>query len=148
MLIFTAGIWIEYIGVHNHWPFGDYLYGRTLGRTKDGIPPIIGINWFLLVYCTGAAMRRSRLHNAVSRVAIGAILLVMLDWLIEPIAIKLDYWHWAFSHIPWSNYISWFVISIITLSLFEAFRFEKQNKTAQVFLLVQFIFFAILHLTT
>jgi len=148
LLIFIGGIWIEYTGVHKHWPFGDYLYGRTLGRMKDGVPPIIGVNWFLLIYCTGVAMRRTRLQHGVLRVAMGAMLLVLLDLLIEPIAIRLDYWHWAFNHIPLSNYISWFVISAIMLSIFEAFRFEKQNKVSQVFLLVQFVFFAILHFTT
>jgi putative membrane protein len=147
VLIFAGGIWIEYTGVHSHWPFGDYIYGTTLGRTKNGIPPIIGINWFLLIYATAVAMQRSKLQRVTSRIVVGAVVLVLLDLLIEPIAVRLNYWSWAHNHVPLSNYISWFVISIIMLGLFEAFRFGKQNKVAPVLLLVQFIFFAILQLT-
>jgi len=145
ILIAAAGFTIEYTGIHYHWPFGDYQYAQTLGWKISGVPAIIGVNWFLLVYATAATLRRSRFQRATSRITVGAVILVLLDLLIEPAAIKLDYWRWAGNHIPLSNYISWFVISIIMLAIFEAFRFPKQSRIASVFLLTQFIFFLILN---
>lgn len=145
VLIILTGFATEYTGIHRHWPFGDYQYGQTLGWKVWAVPPIIGVNWFLLTYSAGVAMRRSKLMRLTSRIIAGAVLLTLLDVLIEPVAIKLDYWHWTGNHIPINNYISWFVISAIMLGIFEAFGFQKQSRVAAVFLLVQFIFFLILN---
>ena len=31
--------------------FGDYSYGKVLGYQVNNVPVIIGINWFLIIYC-------------------------------------------------------------------------------------------------
>ncbi len=143
-IIFILGYAIEWAGVHTHWLFGDYRYGQTLGIKISGAPLIIGINWLLLTYSTGVLMQRTRLKSAAARVLLGAILLVVLDLLIEPIAIKFNYWHWTNHTAPLTNYACWFLISGVMLMLFEVFRFKKQGLVAPVFLICQFIFFLIL----
>jgi len=148
LIIFIVGFTVEWIGVHKHWLFGDYMYGGTLGFKLSGVPLIIGSNWFLLIYSAGALMQRSRLKNFWARTLICALLLVILDLLIEPVAVHFDYWHWANSVIPFKNYVCWFAVSLFMLLLFEAFRFKQQSLVAVIFLLTQFAFFGLLYLIT
>ncbi|WP_345953737.1 carotenoid biosynthesis protein [Mucilaginibacter sp. PAMB04168] len=145
-LVFVMGIVVEWIGVHKHWIFGDYDYGRTLGVKIFDIPLMIGINWFLLIYATGVLMQRSRLKSAAARVFLGAALLVLLDLLIEPIAIKFDYWSWAGGVPTLKNYIGWFFVSTAFLGLFEACKIKPQTIVAPILLLVEFVFFGLLQL--
>ncbi|WP_158828884.1 carotenoid biosynthesis protein [Mucilaginibacter lacusdianchii] len=147
LFVFVTGIVAEWIGVHKHWIFGDYAYGKTLGTKVFDIPLMIGVNWFVLVYATGVSLQRSRMINKTARVLIGAGMLVVLDLLIEPVAIRFDYWHWANNVIPLKNYLSWFGLSAVFLVVFEQFKFKTQNMVAPILLLVQFVFFALLQWT-
>lgn len=145
-LIFGAVIFIfafiaEWTGVHTHRLFGDYTYGDTLGMKLDEVPVIIGVNWLLLVYAAGVLMRRSRVRNVLMRILCGAIILVLLDVLVEHTAGRLDYWHWAGNTVPFTNYACWFIVSALLLFVFELFEFKKQSIVAPVFLAVQFVFF-------
>ena len=145
---FILGFAAEWVGIHTHMLFGNYNYGNALGLKLFSIPFIIGCNWFMLIYSTGILMQRSRLKNWIVRSLTGALLLVLLDTLIEPVAVYFDYWHWANSVIPLKNYICWLGISFFVLLIFEAFRFKQQSIVAVVFLLTQFVFFGLLYLIT
>lgn len=144
LLVFIVGFAAEFIGVHTSWLFGHYTYGETLGTKVAGIPLMIGINWFLLIYATGVVMQRSRIKNIVVRIITGAMVLVMLDILIEPIAIHFDYWHWAGNAIPLKNYACWFLLSTLLLFIFEKFNFKTQGVVASALLVMQFVFFGVL----
>jgi len=146
LLIAIGGIVAEWIGVHKNWIFGDYDYGPTLGIKVLDIPLMIGVNWFILVYATGVLMQRSRLRSSLARVITGALLLVLLDLLIEPVAIKFDYWTWVEKVPPLKNYLCWFGVSALFLSVFEGFKFKPQNIVAPVLLGVEFVFFGLLWL--
>ena len=142
---FAAGYGVEWVGVNKHLLFGNYQYGQTLGFQLDHVPLIIGVNWFLLIYSAGVLMQRSRIKSMLLRVLTGALILVLLDWLIEPVAMHLDYWHWAGGIIPPSNYYCWFFVSAFMLVLFEKFHFKKQGIVGPVLLGTQFIFFITLY---
>ena len=138
-LVFILGFGTEWVGVHKGWLFGNYAYGQNLGIKVLDIPLIIGFNWFLLVYSAGVLMQRSRVKSMTARIICGALLLVLLDLLIEPVAIHFDYWHWQDNLITYKNYLCWFLVSAVILTLFELFKFKKQSLAAPVFLLAQFI---------
>jgi putative membrane protein len=146
LVIFWLGFIAEWVGVHKGWLFGAYAYGDTLGLKLSGIPLMIGVNWFLLIYATGVTMQRSRLKSAFFRIIAGAALLVLLDVLIEPVAIKFNYWHWNTGSIPLKNYACWFVVSVAMLYVFELFSFKKQSIAAPVLLVTEFVFFGLLNL--
>lgn len=146
LIIFITGYCAEWIGIHKHWIFGNYTYGKALGLKFDQIPLIIGINWLLLIYSSGVLMQRIRIRSIFIRVIIGSIILVLLDLLIEPVAIKFDYWDWINNIIPLKNYAGWFLMSCMMLLVFEKFNFKKQSIVAPVLLLTQFVFFAILNI--
>lgn len=146
LIISISGFSAEWTGIHTHWLFGNYNYGDTLGFKLSGVPLIIGCNWFMLIYATGVLIQRSRLRNFLLRLLSGALLLILLDVLIEPVAVHFDYWRWTTSIIPLKNYICWFGVSFLMLLVFEAFRFKQQSIVAIVFLLTQFAFFGLLYL--
>lgn len=157
----VGGFFVEWIGVHTGILFGNYEYGEVLGPRWYEVSVIIGINWFIIIYICGSciymlleSLRRKVDENTVkpsktlrlmSIVVDGATLAVFLDWLIEPVAVKLGYWKWLGSgDIPILNYISWFVVSMLLLLLFQLLPFRKQNKFALNLLLIQAMFFLLL----
>lgn len=144
LFVFVTGIVAEWIGVHKHWLFGDYEYGGTLGTKVFDIPLTIGVNWFTLVYATGVLLQRSRIINKVARILLGAGLLVLLDLLIEPVAIQFDYWQWSGGVIPLKNYLCWFALSAVFLTVFEQMKFKVQNRVAPILLATEFVFFGVL----
>ena len=146
LIIFWFGFIAEWVGVHKGWLFGNYAYGNTLGLKLFDIPLMIGVNWFLLVYAAGVTMQRSRLKSAFFRVITGAAVLVLLDLLIEHVAIKFDYWQWNDGVIPFKNYVCWFLVSAVMLYVFELFSFKKQSIVAPVLLITEFVFFGMLNL--
>ncbi len=146
-IIMVLGFTAEWIGVHKHWIFGDYIYGETLGFKVMEIPLMIGVNWFLLIYATGTLIKKVPVKEAWLQIIIGAVLLVLLDLLIEPVAVRLDYWHWFKGIVPIKNYIGWLIVSSALLTVFHYFKFRFQNWVAPVLLIVQFLFFAVLNFT-
>lgn len=158
-----TGFAVEYIGVNSGWLFGEYAYGTVLGPAWKGVPFMIGVNWFIIVYCCGTAtttlMNRlaekfrdngarepTKLLRAASVVVDGATLAVLFDWLMEPVAIKLGFWAWkGDGSIPVYNYICWFAISALLMLLFHTAPFPKPNKFALHLLLIQAMFFLLLH---
>jgi putative membrane protein len=146
LITFIVGFAAEYTGIHTSWIFGHYRYGGTLGTKLFEIPLMIGVNWFLLIYAAGITMQRSRLKNMLVRIFSGAMILTLLDVLIEPIAIHFDYWHWLDAGIPFKNYVCWFLLSALLLFIFEKFKFKRQSIVAPAMLIAQFLFFAVLNL--
>lgn len=158
---FATGIIVEIIGTSTGMLFGNYMYGKVLGPGIKNVPYIIGINWFIIIYCCGVAVHTliSKISRqlseemeqpvkkikAMSIIVDGATLAVAFDWLIEPVAVKLGYWTWLGSgEIPFLNYISWFVVSMLLMAIFHYLPFHKQNKFAINLLLIQAMFFLLL----
>src|ERR1700712_798596 len=53
VLAFVIGFFIEVIGIQTGIIFGKYHYETLLGFKLFGVPPVIGFNWLMLVYCVG-----------------------------------------------------------------------------------------------
>ncbi|MEO5945107.1 MAG: carotenoid biosynthesis protein [Ferruginibacter sp.] len=161
LICFSIGIMVEITGTHTTALFGEYKYGNILGPAIQGVPLIIGINWFIVIYCCGITVQTilrkisdkiaaspggTRLRiKAMSIIIDGATLAVLFDWLMEPVAVKLGYWQWLGNgEIPFYNYICWFVISVLLLIVFQFAQFPKHNKFAINLLLIQAMFFLLL----
>jgi len=144
IVLILTGFLIEWTGVHTGWLFGSYAYDDALGFKVFDVPVIIGVNWFLLVYSAGVTMQRSGIKNIWNRVICGALLLVLLDVLIEPAAATYHYWHWLDNSVPFTNYLSWFMASCALLFLFEKINIKRQSIVASVLLVAQFVFFVVL----
>lgn len=158
---FVIGVVVEMIGVNTGYLFGDYSYGNVLGVKLMQVPLLIGVNWAIIIYCCGISIH-TLLIKLINRVAEdsgkpplalkslsvivdGATLAVFFDWLMEPVAIKLGYWQWlGDGSIPVFNYICWFLVSMLLLTVFHFSEFNKQNKFAVNLLLIQLMFFLLL----
>lgn len=146
-LIFVLGVLIEIIGVSTGMIFGHYTYGQTLGIKIANVPLIIGVNWLILILAVGAILEKFKRLNSLQKAIIGAVFLTLLDVLIEPVAIKFDYWHWQNNVIPFQNYFGWFLVSFLFLKMCDQIDFNKSNKVAGLLLITQLMFFIILNLT-
>ena len=160
VICFLAGLSIEIIGVRTGVLFGHYKYGRVMGYKIMDAPLIIGVNWFIVVYCCGtssymltkklagqASLKKEKIFVAMLVIVGGALLAVFYDWLMEPVAVKLNYWLWdAGGPVPIYNYVCWFIASGLLLSLFQVSKFEKRNKFALNLLLIQVLFFLLLRI--
>lgn len=143
IVCFATGFLIEVVGVHTGLIFGTYAYGQTLGFKIGDVPLTIGVNWLMLVYssaCVANALFRHRIVKAL----FGAALMVLLDFLIEPVAMAHDFWNWENGIIPIQNYIAWFVIALFLHSLFQWKFHQVQNRVGWVLMGLQFLFFALL----
>ncbi|MDX2246776.1 MAG: carotenoid biosynthesis protein [Bacteroidia bacterium] len=140
-IIFWAGYLVEVVGVYTGAIFGSYTYGEAFGFRLASVPPLIGLNWLMLVYLTGM-VSQGLVNNIWARATVGAILLVFLDFLIEPVAMTQDFWHWRDAQIPAQNYFAWFLIGWVMLYGFHSIHEEKSNAIALPVYLIQIMFFA------
>ncbi len=158
---FVTGILVEIIGTKTGILFGNYSYGTVLGPTFMNVPYIIGLNWFMIIYCAGISMNillhkmvdqintitnnKKPIIKLLSLVIDGATLAVFFDWIMEPIAIKLGYWKWGGDGaVPFFNYVCWFLVSLFLLFIFHQLKFDKRNKFALHLLMIQVMFFLLL----
>ncbi len=112
ILLFTIGLGIEILGVQTKSIFGNYNYiNSILGLQVLNVPIAIGFNWFILTIGTRACVNRFT-SNLLLQILYSSLLMVGIDFLIEPIAIEYKFWFWENNFIPTQNYFMWFVISI------------------------------------
>ncbi len=142
-IAFIIGFGAELIGVHTAYLFGSYQYGANLGMKWAGVPIIIGLNWGILTVTSSAVIQRFGLNSILSAL-LSAILMVLFDYILEPVAIKLDYWHWTDGQIPLYNFICWFGVSFILQWVYRMMKLSEVNKVAESLFLMMFIFFTLL----
>lgn len=143
-LAFITGFGVEVLGVHTGLIFGDYHYGATLGWHLAKVPLIIGANWFLLVYASGSLVDRW-FKPLWLKVIVGATLMTGLDFLIEPVAMRLDFWDWKNGIVPVQNYVAWWGVSALLHLAFHRLPFPKKNKLAFTLFGMQITFFVVLN---
>jgi uncharacterized membrane protein len=143
ILSISLGFLSEVLGVKTGFPFGNYYYSEVLGLQLWEVPLIIGVNWFLLVYITGALFHEKKPFFLAA--ILGAALLVLIDVLIEPVAVKLNFWQWEDDEIPLSNYIGWFGVAFILQCFYHGLNFQKENPMSDVLIISLIVFFAALN---
>ena len=142
IVVFFIGLFIEILGVNFKVIFGEYSYGETLGFKILKTPIIIGLNWLSLsLACFGIA---SYIFKPKHLVVLGAsFLMVFVDYIIEPIAMVLDFWHWKDDTVPVQNYVSWFLVSIIIQFIIFQSKVRLNFKICFALLFSQVLFMLI-----
>lgn len=144
LMIALGGYCIEVAGVKTGAIFGAYSYQSTLGFAALGVPLILSVNWFFLVYAT-RSLAQSWVKDPLLLSFIAAALMTGYDFIMEPVAVRYDFWTWDAGFIPLQNYIAWFVISFLFHYLFLKWVPMNANPFAQRLLAIQVVFFAVLH---
>lgn len=121
--VIVSAFFLEWFGVHSGKVFGPYAYGQVLQPQLLGVPVVIGCAWLTMILSSAGVMewlvrRFGRTGPALFRSAGGqviliALLMVFFDWVMEPAAVKLDYWRWLEEEIPLQNYSAWIIFSLL-----------------------------------
>lgn len=147
VLVFTLGYGIEVLGVQTGKIFGVYSYGDILGFKMLGTPLMIGVNWLLLVIAAGNLVDQIfSKSNRYLKIAIAATLMLLLDVLIEPVAIHWTMWVWENIEVPLQNYIAWWLVAALMFTIYYYFLGKRVNKVASAVFIIQVGFFALLNL--
>ena len=126
------GYAIETTGVATGFPYGPFYYGYSLGPKVAGLVPyLLPLSWVPLVLGAVAATtptvqededvpRRRR----VLWVLYAAVLLTLVDGVLDPGAASLGFWVWpeggAYYGVPVSNYLGWLFSSSVAAAILLA----------------------------
>mgnify|MGYP000152976856 CR=1 FL=1 len=142
---YLVGFGVEVLGVNTGFPFGEYAYGSVLGPKLFATPLMIGVNWLILLYASNSIAKNIGL-TAITKALVAAALMVVLDFFIEPVAIKFGFWTWQEAIPPLENYMAWFAIAFLLSLTWQLSKMELNKKIAIAVYAVEFGFFAILNL--
>jgi putative membrane protein len=145
LLVYAVTFSLEALGTATGKIFGPYTYGSTLGPQLFSVPVVIAFNWLLVILGALGLARlifRRRLAVAVATAALA----VGFDYLLEPAAIRLEYWTWQTTGIPLQNYLAWFLIALVAALFFVYLRLSVKSRLPLVYFLIQFFFFAALRI--
>ncbi len=143
--------WIsEYCSIHWGFPYGDYYYiPATAGRELwvAGVPFMDSLSYVFLSYCSFSLAllvagritapsgkivleESRRLRRSLGVLALGAVLFVLLDVVIDPVALLGDRWFlgkiYGYRHeglyfgIPMSNFGGWLVVGVVLMAALQA----------------------------
>jgi putative membrane protein len=143
---FLIGYGFEVIGVKTGLIFGEYAYGKTLGFKPLDVPLVIGLNWWMLSYAFGVIARKARFENRLVLSLLGASMMVMMDFLIEPVAVYFDYWQWENNVIPLKNYIGWWLLAFVIQMVFHTLLRKQENYLAIPLIFSQLVYFMSIHI--
>jgi len=121
VLVIVGSIGIEWLGVRTGKIFGAYMYGQALRPSIDGVPISIGCAWFVMLVASVAVVQKiapqSEIKSTIKLAVCVAVLMVCFDLFMEPAAGILDYWVWEDNRIPMQNYLAWFGLSFVFVTI-------------------------------
>ena len=149
LLVGVLGYTVEIIGVKTGFPFGNYKYLEGLIAKLFDVPLVLIVNWSLLVVASFYSFEN---NPKWVQLVFPPLLITLLDVLIEPIAISLNWWSWENASIPISNYVGWLGTAfLLNFILFKTIKLKEPTiSTVQMsrgVLSLQFLFFGILNIT-
>jgi len=142
--VYLIGMCAEIVGVNTGLLFGNYNYGNNLGPKFYGVPLLIGINWVVLTFLTATLSRRFLKHKWLATIC-GALMMVGLDFFVEPIAPIFDYWYWDTGNAPLRNYVDWFFVSLFMHVLVTKDLPEKSHALPGHHFVSQALFFILFY---
>ncbi len=134
------GYIIEVIGVKTGLIFGKYSYGDGLGIKLLEVPLIISINWAMLI-CAGIRIVSSIFANKITVLAVAALLVTLIDLLIEQVAPKLDFWQFESGLPGIHNYLGWIGVAFFISYFFYPILIKSNRTVSLIILILQIIFF-------
>jgi putative membrane protein len=143
LLAFLLGMLVEILGVNYGLIFGEYAYGENLGVKVFGVPLLIGANWAMLSFITGSMAALFFSGRKIVAAIAGAVLMVLLDLVIEPVAPLFDYWEFSNPVAPLSNYVGWFLVALPIQLGYQYWVVDKEYTFSAHLVLIHFLFFGV-----
>jgi bisanhydrobacterioruberin hydratase len=126
LLVLTAfGFTIEMVGVVTGLPYGRFYYGDALGEKVFGLVPyLLPVSYVPLVIGAVAAAWNIAGNRRVLWTLLSAVLLVLIDGVLDPGAAALGFWVWpeggVYYGVPSSNYAGWLLSGVMASALLLA----------------------------
>lgn len=139
LIPFLLGFISEGLGVNMGYIFGSYAYGDNLGFKIWGVPLTICFNWILLTVVT-QDLAKKLFKNRFLYCLVGAMMMVVLDIIIEVTAPRFDYWEFENGIVPLQNYLGWLFIGFLAQLGYSSFQ-VKTNSTVSLHLLIAITIF-------
>lgn len=140
ILTFLLTYITELAGIKTGAIFGNYEYGETMLIQVLNVPVVIAMNWVILIIGSYSIVQRANLKTMFIPV-ISSIIVVGFDFVMEEVAMKLDYWQWENNIVPLQNYFAWFIISLFFTSMLAVLKLRIENRIVQIYFLIQLLFF-------
>jgi uncharacterized membrane protein len=124
---------------------GTYTYNMA-GPALAGVPLVIPMFWFVFIYSAYGlvnaiiAYRNGALPSPKTDglkflfllILIDAILITMIDLIMDPVMVAWSEWSWTgggiYYDIPTENFLGWFTIGLIVSGLFRTYEYYYPNK--------------------
>lgn len=143
--IALLGYLVEVLGVSTGIVFGQYKYGDGLGYSYWNVPLVISLNWALIV-SSGICVSKKLFESKYIVLGFTALIATSVDFLIEQVAPKLDFWRFAGGMPGLHNYVGWAIVSFCCAYLFYPVLTKGKFYPAIVVLLLQIQFFGTIYL--
>ena len=143
LICFLFGYGIEWVGTQTGIIFGEYAYGNGLGIKIGGVPLLIGVNWFFMVY-TSLIISAKLSASPYIRVFLAPLFMVLYDFFLEPFAMRNNMWTWVNDTVPVQNYVAWYMGGLLLAAIAIWGKFETKNKYAVGLYGIQLVFFVVL----
>ncbi len=140
VLAFLITFMLEFLGVETGKVFGDYYYGETMLLQLGNVPVVIGFNWVILIMATYTISLKLKINRWIAPI-ISSLLIVVFDYVMEPVAMYHDYWQWIDGTVPLQNYIAWFTISLFFAYFLTIFRINPDSRILRIYFFIQLGFF-------
>jgi bisanhydrobacterioruberin hydratase len=111
---------VESVGVVTGFPYGTFFYGEALGPRFLGLVPyLLPVTYVpLVIGAVAAAWTPGRL---APRIALSALLLVLIDAVLDPGATALGFWIWPeggpYYGVPLTNFAGWLLSGAVSAAL-------------------------------
>jgi uncharacterized membrane protein len=142
LLICVAVSWgFESVGVATGAVYGDYHYGNALGARIAGVPLIIPLAWFMMVYASWivahilleGASTASSFDGVLARAFIASTAMTAWDAVMDPGKAKSGAWIWEkggpYFGVPFQNFVGWIITTLaIYLIVAGVFRFVPRRR--------------------
>ena len=144
-IAFIIGFGAEVIGVNTAYLFGNYVYGINLGPKLLNVSIVIGLLWGVLALGAASIIDQMGIFNRW-KVFFGAVIMLGVDLIMEPVAIANEFWSWDGENVPLYNYVCWFLIAILLQLILRKFKLNEKNKVYNTLLILMIVFFGFLNL--
>jgi len=128
-ILCAHAIILESFAVLTGIPYGSFSYGSIIGWKIFGVTPWT-VPFAYVPLVLGAVPLGGRLVNKYWQLVVtSALLLVVIDMVIDPGAVLLGMWHYdaggIYYGVPWSNFFGWLYSGAFCSTIFIYFSKEK-----------------------
>lgn len=118
---------VEVVGVLTGVPYGEFVYGVSLGPMFAGVPlalPVFFIPLVINAYLLCVLLLDERASSRYVRLVVVTAAVVAMDIVLDPGAVALGFWSFesgGFYDVPASNYAGWMLSAVVTVVLLDFF---------------------------